>query len=117
MSEPVPAGLRTFKEFWPYYVREHRHPVSRRLHVAGTSLALTLAVGLTIASAWMWMWLPLVCGYGFAWVGHFVFERNRPATFQYPLFSLRGDFVMLAKTLTGEMARELERHAALDHKA
>lgn len=108
MREPVPAGIKTFREFWPYYVREHLHPVSRVLHVTGTSLSVIMLVALIALQAWTWLWLPLVFGYGFAWIGHFVFEKNKPATFRYPLFSLRGDFKMLWRTLSGRIGEDLQ---------
>lgn len=100
--------LKTFEEFWPHYLGEHLHPLNRVLHFIGTSLVYTLlALGLFQSSRWF-MFAPLF-GYGFAWVGHFFVERNRPATFTYPLWSLRGDFRMHARTLTGRLRADLER--------
>lgn len=98
---PQPGRYATFRDFYPFYLTEHVNPVSRRLHVVGTGLALALVVA---AAAGLRPWLLLaapVAGYAFAWVGHFVFERNRPATFQYPLFSLMGDFRLFFETVTG----------------
>ncbi|WP_425915692.1 Mpo1-like protein [Pseudomonas sp. GWSMS-1] len=94
----------SFAEFYPYYLQEHSNSTCRRLHFIGTTLVLTLlayvvvtgALGLLIA-------LPFV-GYGFAWVGHFFFEHNKPATFRYPRWSLMGDFVMFKDMLTGRVA-------------
>jgi hypothetical protein len=101
--------LASFAEFWPFYVREHANAANRRLHTVGTLLALVLA-GLAIRRPWLWVLVP-IAGYGFAWVGHFRVQKNRPATFTYPLWSLIGDFKMLAYTLTGRMAAEVARHA------
>jgi hypothetical protein len=103
---------QTFEEFWPFYLREHSHPVNRALHVAGTGAAL-LTVATAVATAQPWL-LPVapVFGYGAAWVGHFVIEKNRPATFTYPLWSLRGDLRMFRLTVTGQLAPHLQRAMA-----
>jgi len=100
---------KTFEEFWPYYVGEHANATCRNLHFVGTSLAfLNLALLVLTRNPWH---LPgaIVSGYFFAWVGHFAFEKNRPATFTYPLWSLRGDFKMYFLMLTGRMAAEIAR--------
>jgi hypothetical protein len=93
----------TFREFYPFYLDEHRNATSRRLHVAGTAITLALAA-YALASARWWL-LPLapVPGYAFAWVGHYFFEHNRPATFKHPLYSLAGDLVMLRDVLAGRI--------------
>ena len=94
----------SFREFYPYYLSEHRDPTCRRLHFVGSALVLVL-VGLVIAavlSPWWLLAVPVI-GYGFAWVGHFFFEHNRPATFTYPLWSLFGDWVMFKDMLTGKV--------------
>jgi hypothetical protein len=91
------------KSFWPKYVSEHRNAVSRRLHFLGTGSALVGLGVICVLQAWKWVWLLLIFGYGPAWVGHFVFEKNRPATFKHPLKSLICDFVMFYKMLTGSM--------------
>ena len=95
----------SFAEFYPHYLAEHAHPTSRRLHFAGTSLVIAL-VGIAVAtrSAWWLAGAPLA-GYGFAWIGHFAFEKNRPATFSHPLYSLAGDFRMWWQMLAGHIAR------------
>lgn len=104
--------LTTYEEFWPYYVSEHSLPTTRTLHFVGTALVLAcVALGLLV-SPW-WLLAAPLAGYGFAWVGHFFFERNRPATFTYPLWSLRADFRMFRLILLGRMRPELERAAAL----
>ena len=95
---------RTFHDFYPFYLTEHSRRGTRRLHFAGTLLVLlTLAVALATAH-WRLLVLLPIFGYGFAWVGHFFVERNRPATFQYPLYSLAGDFRMFADMLRGRVS-------------
>jgi hypothetical protein len=101
--------IRSFEEFWPFYVAEHSRPRTRALHFAGTATAFALAA--TIAAKGKWKWLPaaLVPGYAAAWVGHFLVEKNRPATFKYPLWSFMADQKMFALMLTGRMESEIER--------
>lgn len=93
----------SFSEFYPYYLAEHQHPTCRRLHIIGSSLILLVLVIAVITSNWMLLWLLPVIGYGFAWVGHFFFEHNKPATFKYPLYSLIGDWVMFKDVLSGKI--------------
>lgn len=112
MAERLPD----YESFWPYYVSEHRDPVCRRLHFAGTSLVLGCAAAGALVSPWWLLGCPLA-GYGFAWTGHMLFEKNRPATFTYPLWSLRADFRMYRKMLFGQMGAELERAVALYPKS
>ena len=85
---------QSLKEFYPYYLSEHQHPTSRLLHFVGTGLVLVV-LGLAIAlENYSWLAGIPVLGYGFAWVGHYFFEKNKPATFQYPGYSLASDFIM-----------------------
>ena len=91
----------SFDEFYPYYLGEHANSTSRRLHVTGTLLALALLLVALGARRWVLLAAVPLAGYGFAWMGHLFFERNRPATFRYPLYSLRGDLRMLREVLTG----------------
>lgn len=92
-----------FSEFYPFYLAEHANLTCRRLHFAGTWLVIVVIV----ASLWlrkpMLLWLVPIVGYGFAWVGHFFFEHNKPATFKYPLYSLMGDWVMWKDMMTGKV--------------
>ena len=93
----------SFAEFDPFYLSEHSDPTCRRLHFVGSlAVLLTLAAAL-VTRRWALLLLVPVIGYGFAWVGHFVFERNRPATFTYPLYSFLGDWVMFRDILTGRV--------------
>ena len=96
--------FHSFSEFYPFYLGEHANPVSRRLHFVGTALVISLVVFVLATQQWLYLCgLPFV-GYGFAWVGHFFFEHNKPATFKWPLYSLAGDFVMFKDILTGRIA-------------
>lgn len=102
MPDSAPA-FRSFEAFYPYYLGEHRNRTCRRLHFIGTSLALLLLVtALATAQPWLIL-LAFVQGYAFAWVGHFFFEHNKPATFRYPWFSYLGDWKMWWQTLTGKL--------------
>jgi hypothetical protein len=112
--------LESFEEFWPFYVSQHSLPATRALHFAGTTMVFgALAAGVVVAlegSGWRSAWaIPaaLALGYGPAWIGHFFVEKNRPATFTYPLWSLRGDLRMWRLTLTGKMGPEVERAVRL----
>ena len=103
MSSQPSERFNSFAEFYPYYLEEHRNPTCRRLHYVGSLLVLVVLGYALLSGQWLWLLALPVIGYGFAWVGHFVFERNRPATFQYPLYSLMGDWVMLKDMLTGRL--------------
>lgn len=101
--------FKSFEEFWPFYVLEHSNKTNRILHFVGTSAALTILGAAAIKKKPGMIPLALVAGYGCAWVGHFLVEGNRPATFKYPLWSLMGDFKMWSKMVRGKMDREVER--------
>ena len=77
--------IQSFAQFWPYYLGEHSRPGTRTLHLVGTSLSLCLALAGAVTGRGLLLLWALVCGYSFAWVGHFFVEHNRPATFRYPL--------------------------------
>jgi hypothetical protein len=93
----------SFHDFYPYYLREHSSRASRRLHVIGTALAIVFLIAALVTQKWSLLWGVPLAGYLFAWVGHFFFEKNRPATFSYPIYSLRGDFTMLRDVLAGKL--------------
>ena len=96
--------LRSFKAFYPYYLGEHQNRRCRLLHFIGSWLVLlTLGAAIWLRD-WRLLLLAPLFGYGFAWVGHFAFEKNKPATFQYPLYSLMGDWVMFAQILRGKIS-------------
>jgi hypothetical protein len=93
----------TFADFYPFYLSEHANRTCRRLHFVGTSLGLAwFALALTLQNPW-WLLAGLVSGYAFAWVGHYFFEHNRPATFTYPFYSFLGDWVMWKDMLAGRI--------------
>lgn len=99
------AEYRSFRDFYPAYLAEHKERTTRRLHFLGTLLViLAIATALGTGDA-RWLLAAPVFGYGLAWIGHFVFERNRPATFRHPLYSLAGDFVMFKDMLLGRLPR------------
>ncbi len=104
MSEiAASARFASFREFYPFYLAEHANQTCRRLHFAGSSCALVfLVIAIVSANAW-WCLAALVSGYAFAWVGHFFFEKNRPATFKYPFYSFAGDWVMYTQILRGKV--------------
>ena len=94
----------SFKDFYPFYLGEHANLICRRLHFIGTS-GIVIIVALVIAQVLpvVWLWAIPILGYGFAWIGHFFFEKNRPATFKYPFYSFLGDWVMYRDMLTGKI--------------
>lgn len=105
-------GKAAFRDFWPYYLQEHAHPGTRAMHYAGTSIAVALVAAMPFVDHW-WLAAALpLAGYGFAWLGHSLIEHNRPATFRHPFWSLRADFRMWFRFLTGRMRRELD-HAGV----
>ena len=98
----------SYDEFWPFYLREHSQPATRMLHFIGTNLALIAVAAGILVSRW-WLAAAPLAGYLFAWAGHLVVERNRPATFQYPWWSLRGDFRLWRCMWLGRIGEELRR--------
>jgi hypothetical protein len=97
------ARFSSFAQFYPYYLHEHRNRTCRRLHFFGSWCVLGCLFMAFWQQQWGWGVAALVCGYGLAWVGHFFFEKNRPATFSHPLYSLAGDWVMFADILRGRL--------------
>lgn len=100
--------ITSFADFWPFYLRQHARPATRALHYAGTSLVVALALFALATGRYWWFAAMPVAGYFFAWLGHFAVEKNRPATFTYPWWSLAADFKMWALWLTGRIGAELD---------
>ena len=94
MDDAAAKPFRSFAEFYPYYLNEHRNRTCRRLHFVGSTLALVCLAMLVATRNPLWLLYGLLSGYGFAWIGHFFFEKNRPATFRHPFYSFLGDWVM-----------------------
>lgn len=94
---------QTFSDFYPFYLSEHGNKVNRRLHFAGSTLVLIVIATALLTQNWLWLLGAPLAGYGFAWFGHFFFEKNQPATFSYPLYSLMGDWVMYWDIWTGKL--------------
>lgn len=102
--------ITTFAAFWPFYLGEHSLPSTRWMHFVGTTVALGLLVTAAVTAQPLLVLGALVSGYAFAWVSHFFIEKNRPATFTYPLWSFVSDWKMWALMLTGRLGAELARH-------
>ncbi|WP_349743484.1 Mpo1-like protein [Roseateles cavernae] len=96
-------SIRSFAEFYPFYLGEHSNRTCRRLHFVGSTLSLLCLAAALYTGQWRFALLALLCGYGFAWIGHFGFEKNRPASFKRPLYSLMGDWVMYKDIWTGRI--------------
>lgn len=111
VTAPKDSGFRSLAEFYPFYLSEHRHPVSRVLHFLGTWGAVFCLLALSATGDARWILGALFCGYSFAWLGHFMFEHNRPATFRHPFYSLACDFRMWWDLNMGKLRfRELTRN-------
>ena len=102
-TETANPPTESFRAFYPYYLGEHANRTCRRLHFVGTSLVILTAIYAVATQRWNALWFLPLFGYGFAWVGHFFVEKNRPATFKAPLYSLIGDFAMYRDMLTGRI--------------
>jgi hypothetical protein len=96
-------SFRTFRDFYPFYLGEHANRICRQLHFAGTSIAVALFIAAVVSRWWWFVAVAFAQGYAFAWVGHFFFEHNKPATFKYPWFSLMGDWRLWWDMLTGRV--------------
>jgi hypothetical protein len=111
-TQTPPKQYASFDEFWPDYVRAHTNRTCRQLHFVGLTLAAASIGGALLFRKRSLLLAAPVFGYGFAWFGHFVFEKNVPLTFTHPVFSLRADWLMWAKMATGKMDAEVERYVA-----
>lgn len=112
---PETGRKASYAEFWPFYLREHAEPGTRRLHYAGTALSIAILVFALATQTWWMLILPPVAGYFFAWVSHAFIERNKPATFIHPWWSLISDFRMFFLFLTGRIDGELEKAGVTGH--
>ena len=99
----------TYEEFWPFYLQEHAKPETRVFHYVGTALVIGIALFAIATQRWIWLAAMPVAGYFFAWVSHAFVERNKPATFTHPLWSLVSDFRMFFLWLSGRLDKELEK--------
>jgi len=102
-------GISNYAEFWDFYLEEHSVPMTRNLHFAGTALGVVVLITIIAVGRWYWFPLSLIIGYGFAWFAHFIVEKNKPASFKYPLWSFISDYKMMWYMLTGRLGGELER--------
>ena len=102
------SPFTSFSQFYPYYLAEHSDPTCRTLHFVGSWLVLGVIAMAVYTTNWALLWLIPVIGYGFAWVGHFFFEKNKPATFKHPFYSLLGDWVMFKDILVGKVSLKRE---------
>ena len=90
----------SFKEFYPYYLSEHKLPITKLLHIIGSLCSLGFLISMIISKKYQYISFVFIIGYGFAWISHFAFEKNKPATFKYPLYSFIGDWIMLKDVIT-----------------
>ncbi len=105
-TSPAVERFKSFSDFYPYYLQEHAKPLCRALHYVGTTLTFVFLIGAVVASP-LWLVAVPLTGYGFAWVAHFFVEKNKPATFTYPLWSLIGDYKMYFSWLGGRLPAQL----------
>ena len=111
MNPPMtePASIISYGEFWPFYLREHAKAKTRLWHIIGTGAASVLLVAALVTFSYELLFGALMAGYGPAWFAHFFVEKNRPATFRYPIWSLVSDYRMAGAWLTGNLGQELEK--------
>lgn len=103
------SRITNYTDFWDFYVQEHSQPLTRLLHFIGTSLGIILLVWFIARGTWYYFPLCFISGYAFAWVSHFFVERNKPASWTYPLWSFISDYKMMWYMLTGKMSAEIKR--------
>jgi hypothetical protein len=106
--------IKSYQEFWDFYVREHSQPLTRYFHFVGTTLGLVLLIWFIRNGTWYYLPLSLTVGYAFAWFSHFFVEHNKPATFKYPFWSFISDYKMVWFMLTGRMDAEVTRVSKKD---
>jgi hypothetical protein len=93
---------KSFEDFYPYYIAEHDHKYTKLMHFIGTSISIYFLIKFILSFNFLFILYALLAGYGFAWVGHFFIEKNKPATFKYPFYSLKGDYKMYLEILQGK---------------
>ena len=93
---------KSFEDFYPYYISEHDHKYTKLMHFIGTSISIYFLIKFVLSFNFLFILYALLAGYGFAWVGHFFIEKNKPATFKYPFYSLKGDYKMYLEILQGK---------------
>jgi hypothetical protein len=103
MSSVKTESFNSFSTFYPWYLQEHQNSTCRYLHVIGTLIVSCILLTSLLTQTGRLLWLAPIAGYGFAWIGHFMFEKNKPATFTHPLYSLMGDFRMCFDVLIGKL--------------
>jgi hypothetical protein len=103
MKDKTVGPFSSFSDFYPYYLQEHQNSTCRLLHFIGSWLVLGVIAMAVLTRQWALLWLMPIIGYGFAWVGHFYYEKNKPATFKHPIYSLCGDWVMFKDILVGKL--------------
>lgn len=101
--EDMLLKFKSFADFYTYYLQEHKNLMCRRLHFIGTSFVIAAAASFFLTGDPILLLVLPVAGYGFAWYGHFVYEKNKPASFKFPLYSLMGDFKMFWDILSGKL--------------
>ncbi len=106
---PDEKNIKNYSEFWDFYVSEHRKPLTRYLHFVGTSLGIVMLIWFLRTGSFLYIPLCFAVGYGFAWFSHFAVEKNKPASFKYPLWSFISDYKMMFFMLIGKMNSEVER--------
>lgn len=104
------AHFQTLDEFWPFYMRQHTKPLTRAIHYGGSTASLAAVIAVIASGHWWWLLAVPICGYGPAWFAHFFVEKNRPATFHAPLWSLVSDYRMYGLFLTGRLGHELLKY-------
>jgi hypothetical protein len=109
-SRAMAQRFHSYAEFWPFYLREHARPATRGLHFAGTAIAIACLIAAAVTWRWELLMAAVIAGYAFAWIAHLRVEKNRPATFTHPWWSLVSDFRMFALFLRGRLGHELARH-------
>ena len=107
------SNAKTYTEFWPFYLSQHTKPLTRALHYFGTLLGTAILFWAILSQTWWALAIASLCGYAFAWIGHAFVERNKPATFSYPVWSFISDYHMLWLWMSFRLKQELKQHGLL----